>query len=86
LKILEDTKVKYDLSLALVHADIEISEKFVWKSSYSAGVSDWSFPPENEMSWDNHLTGIESFGEEFNFVFKNGKTSNAPISCKANQI
>ncbi len=40
------------------------------------------------MSWHNPLTGIECHysSNQFNFVFKEGKTSNAPISEKANKI
>ncbi len=40
------------------------------------------------MSWNNPLTGIEchSQSNQFNFVFKDGKTSNAPMSSKPDQI
>ncbi len=64
-----------------------MKEKVVYKSQ-SAGVSDWSYPPENEMSWHNPLTGIECHfnNDQFNFVFKDGKTSNAPMSSKADKI
>jgi hypothetical protein len=58
LEILENTKTKYDVSLALTLADFKIFERVVYQSK-SAGVSDWSFPPVNEMSWHNPLTGIE---------------------------
>jgi hypothetical protein len=35
------------------------------------------------MSWHNPITGVQSYGNfEFNFVFKNGETSTAPMSKK----
>jgi hypothetical protein len=39
------------------------------------------------MSWHNPITGIQSYGNfEFNFVFKNGETSTAPISKQPDTI
>ena len=36
------------------------------------------------MKWENHLTAITTTGgSEFNFVFKNGHTSDAPMSGEA---
>ncbi len=40
------------------------------------------------MSWHNPLTGIVCHfsSDQFNFVFKDGKTSNVPMSEKADRI
>ncbi len=73
------------MSLSL--AQFEISDRVVFISSESAGVEDWVYPKANEMSWHNPLTGIVSYNNtEFNFVFKNGKTSDAPMRRSPNIV
>ena len=58
----------------------------VYKSD-SAGVKNWVFPSDHDMKWSDSLTAISTNGNyEFNFVFKNGKTSNAPMSGSATEV
>ena len=58
-----------------------IRKEITYKST-SAGVVDWKYPEDKDLNWENHFTGIitNAKGYEFNFVFKDGTTSNAPIS------
>ena len=77
-----EAKLKFDFSEALkqTHYD-EIRDLKIYNSN-SPGVKDWSYPSDSKMSWDNPLTAIirHTSYHEFNFVFKNGETSDAPIS------
>jgi hypothetical protein len=78
LVILEEAKLKFDFSRLL--AGFEIRAEQVYKSG-SAGVKDWSFPAEKDISWSNPLVAITNYSKwEFNFVFKNGQTSDATMS------
>ena len=64
----------------------EIRKEVVYLSN-SAGVAAWSYPAASKIDWGNHLTGIIDNGNyEFNFVFKNGDTSDAPMSGQANPV
>lgn len=77
--ILEEATKRFDFSLAINQVEFEIREEVVYKSD-SAGVKDWSFPAQELMSWHNPLSAIvRQNSHEFNFVFKNGLTSDAPI-------
>jgi hypothetical protein len=38
------------------------------------------------MKWDNPLAAITNAGGQFNFVFKDGKTSDAPMYGKASKV
>ncbi len=40
---------------------------------------DWSYPKKESYNFNNYLVGIVSHGSQFNFVFKNGDKSNAPM-------
>ncbi len=81
LVILEEARQKFDFSSAIA-AQYELVDRAVYISN-SAGVKDWSFPPDNQMRGMNPLTAITNTGYEFNFVFKDGKTSDAPMSGQA---
>ena len=78
LVILEEARQKFDFSSAIA-AQYELVDINVYNSK-SAGVKDWSFPPDNQMRGENPLTAITKNGCEFNFMFKDGKNSDAPMS------
>ncbi len=84
LVILEEAKQKFDFSSVIATlAQYELVDRSVYISD-SAGVKDWSFPPDNQMRGYNQLTAITKTSDsEFNFVFKDGKTSDAPMSGQA---
>ena len=86
LETIEQAKLKFDFSTSLQSPPDEIRDIQVYKSN-SAGVKGWSFPPDDKMEWDNPLSAIikPSLNNEFNFVFKNGQTSDAPMSDTANK-
>lgn len=82
LVILEEARQKFDFSSAL-SAQFELVDRAVHLSS-SHGARAWSFPPDNKMSWENPLVAITTFNSyEFNFVFKDGQTSDAPMLVQA---
>lgn len=48
---------------------------------------DWRFPAEKDLSWNNPLTAIsKKENYEFNFIFKNGQTSDAPMSGQPTSV
>ena len=54
--------------------------------SDSGGKKDWVLPSEQLMKWDNPLTAITKHANyEFNFVFKNGNTSDM-LQGKATEV
>ena len=77
-----EAKLKFDFSEALKHTRCDKIRDFKIYNSDSAGVKDWSYPSDSKMSWDNPLTAIikHTSNSEFNFVFKNGETSDVPMS------
>ena len=78
LVILEEAKQKFDFSNAV--AQYEIRTEIVYLSA-SGGAKDWSFPLQKDISWHNPLTAItKSSDYQFNFIFKNGLSSDAPMS------
>ena len=83
LDTLEEARQKFDFSSAMA-AQYELVDRTVYMST-SAGVKNWSFPSDYQMKCgDNPLIAITKYSDyEFNFVFKNGKTSDAPISRAA---
>ena len=85
LETIEQAKLKFDFSALFQTQPDVLRDVQIYKSD-SAGVKDWSFPAENQMKWENPLTAIASNGSEFNFVFKDEKTSDAPMSGPASIV
>ncbi len=83
LEILENSSLTFDFSLALQEQFYQLPVT----AQQSVGVKDWSYPAERELQWSNSLTGIAKCGKyEFNFLFKDGKTSDAPMSGQATEV
>jgi hypothetical protein len=77
-EVLEKTEDKFNFSLIL---ERDIKETLVYNSN-SESAKKWSYPKRlGQVKWENHLVGInKGDGSEFNFVFKDGDTSDAPMS------
>ncbi len=81
LTILEQTEDSFDFSMSLKH---EIKQKLVYNSNTQA-VTKWSYPKrQSQINWENYLVGIKNSGySEFNFIFKDGSTSDAVMSAQS---
>jgi hypothetical protein len=77
-----EAKLKFDFSEALKQTKYEKIRELKIYDSDSAGIKDWNYPSDSRMNWNNPLTAIIKHNSynEFNFVFKNGETSDAPMS------
>jgi hypothetical protein len=83
---IQEARQKFDFTTALLPTKDELRDILVYKSG-SAGAKDWSFPEDQKMNWDNPLTAITKYNDyEFNFIFKEGQTSDAPFTSKSTQI
>ena len=83
-EILEEAGKKFDFSVSVDNFEIRNHQVYL---SNSPGLQDWKYPAKKELTWDNPLTAISNCGDcEFNFVFKNGKTSDAPMTAHPTQV
>lgn len=78
LKQLEPARCIFDFSSAL-NSTLFVRKEQVYKSRHK-GESDWSYPKKETYNFNNYLVGIVKNDQQFNFVFKNGDKSNAPMN------
>jgi len=80
LKVFSERRTKFDF-LAVLNPKSWSRKEIIYKSD-SNGVVDWKYPADKDLDWNNHLTGVvtNSGNLQFNFLFKKGDTSNAPMT------